>query len=138
MKNVRLIRLEEDFNFGTFGVLLIDGRVFCVTLEPADLNNHPNISSIPAQQYMCRRYSSPKYPNTFHICDVPERSSVLFHAGNTIGHTQGCVLLAQYYGKLFAKNDEKRAVLNSGKTFDEFIKRMIGTEEFHLTIKEHY
>ncbi|MEA2065883.1 MAG: DUF5675 family protein [Thermotogota bacterium] len=134
MKTVRLIRLEENFQYGTFGVLLIDSEVFCATLEPADIENQRNVSSIPAQQYLCQRYSSAKYPDTFQITNVPNRSYVLFHAGNISAHTAGCVILAQYFGKL--KGD--RAVLNSGITFKSFMNIMTGVNEFHLTIKENY
>jgi len=132
---VELIRLEEDFKYGTFGVLKIQKEVFCVTLEPADLLNKKGISSIPAQQYTCERYSSQKYPNTFQIMNVPDRDLILFHAGNEITHTEGCVILAQYYGKLKSVG---RAVLNSGSTFNEFMERMIDFDQFHLTIKEVY
>ena len=131
---IRLIRLEENYQHGTFGVLLVQTKVFCVTLEPADLQNLQNKSSIPAQQYICERYSSSKYPDTFQIMNVPGRNYVLFHSGNINEHTQGCVLLAQYFGKL--KNN--RAVLNSGKTFDMFMKLMTNYDKFHLTIKESY
>lgn len=135
MKIAELVRLEENSNFGTFGVLKIDKKVFCVTLEPADLENLKNKSSIPAQQYICKRYSSQKYPDTFQIMDVPDRDKVLFHAGNDVDDTEGCVVVAQYFGKLLGG----RAVLNSGNTFREFMKQeMAGESEFHLTIHEVY
>ena len=130
----RLIRLEENFQHGTFGILLIQAQVFCVTLEPADLQNLQNKSSIPAQQYTCNRYSSSKYPDTFQIMNVPERNCILFHSGNINEHTRGCIILGQYFGKL--KNN--RAVLNSGKTFDTFMKIMNNVDKFHLTIVENY
>ena len=131
---VRLIRLEENYKHGTFSVLIVNSNVFCVCLEPPDLENLKNKSSIPAQQYVCERYSSPKYPDTFQIMNVPERNYVLFHSGNIVGHTQGCILLGQHFGKL--KNN--RAVLNSGQTFKNFMKLMGGVEKFHLTIVESY
>jgi len=131
---VELIRLEEDFKDGTFGVLKINKEVFCVTLEPPDIENARNISSIPAQQYVCRRVDSPRYGDTFEICDVPFRTNVLVHPGNQVIHTQGCVLLAQHFGKL--RGD--RAVLNSGNTFRAFLSRMTMHNTFHLTIKEEY
>lgn len=133
MKVVELIRLEETEQ-GTFGVLKIDKRVFCVTLEPSDEENASNISSIPAQQYMCERVYSPKYGETFEIRNVPERTHVLFHAGNIAKHTKGCVLLGEYFGKL--KGD--RAVLNSGNTFKFFMEEMKDEGLFHLTVKEEY
>lgn len=134
-KVVELIRIEENEIYGTFGVLRINKEAFCVTLEPADHENASNISSIPSQQYICSRVNSPKYGNTFEVLNVPGRSHVLFHAGNTKDHTKGCILLAQYYDKL--KGD--RAVLNSGRTFEIFNERIMnGIATFHLTIKEEY
>ena len=130
---VRLIRLEESSQ-GTFGGLLICSQVFCVTLEPSDRLNERNISSIPAQQYQCMKIRSPQFGETFEIVDVPGRSHALFHAGNLSRHTQGCVILAQYFGKL----QGDRAVLNSGKTFRKFMEIMKDVNKFLLTIIECY
>ena len=134
MKTVRLTRLEDNFIYGTFGVLSIDDKVFCVTLEPPDQLNATSISSIPAQQYMCKRYSSAKYPSTFQVMNVPGRTKILFHAGNFVDNTEGCILLARKFGVLKGA----RAVLNSGDTFKRFIEIMNGADEFRLTVVEHY
>lgn len=130
---VRLIRLEESSQ-GTFGVLVICSQVFCVTLELPDRLNASNISSIPAQQYMCKKAESPRFGKTFEIYDVPSRSLILFHAGNLVSSSRGCIILAQYFGKLYGD----RAVLNSGDTFKSFMEIMKDVEAFHLTIKEIY
>ena len=130
---VRLIRLEESPQ-GTFGVLVICSQVFCVCLERPNEINERNISSIPAQQYQCLKIHSPRYGETFEIVDVPGRSHVLFHAGNTIDSTSGCVLLAQYFGKLCGY----RAILNSGATFKKFMEIMKDINSFNLTIVECY
>jgi len=129
-----LIRLEENWKHGTFGILRINKRVFCVTLEPPDLENEKNKSSIPAQQYVCRRYSSENHPDTYEITNVPGRDKVLFHSGNIKEHTSGCILLGQHFGKLH----EQRAVLNSGRTFHNFMGLMGAANVFHLTIYERY
>lgn len=134
---VELVRLEEDEDYGTFGVLKVQKLVFCVTLEPPDRENLVGRSSIPVQQYICRRYSSEKYPNTFQVMDVPGRTYVLFHAGNVVGNTAGCILLGQYYGKLRAE-ETRRGILNSGNTMKEFLRLMINHDEFHLTVKEMF
>jgi len=131
---LELIRLEENHQFGTFGVLKINKQVFCVTLEPSDRLNAPSISSIPAQQYQCARIISPKFGETFEVLKVPERENVLFHAGNIVADTQGCILLAQHYGKL----NHNRAILNSGVTFKNFMRMLNGYDKAHLTIKEYY
>jgi hypothetical protein len=117
MNNV-LIRVSEEAN-GTLGVWKIDGHAFCVTLEPPDLNNQPNISNIPPGDYIMKRYSSEKYPDTWEITGVPNRTKVLVHAGNKIRDTHGCVMQGETFGKLTAVN---REILNSGNTFRTFMQ----------------
>lgn len=131
---IELIRLEENENFGTFGVLLIQKEVFCVTLEPPDFLNMKFVSCIPEQQYLCSRVNSPTFGNTFEVRHVPDRTHVLFHAGNRVEDTEGCILLAQHFGKL--RGD--RAVLNSGRTFRKFLDTMEDVTTFHLTIKRSF
>jgi hypothetical protein len=132
-KVLELIRLE-DSSAGTFGVLKINKEPFCVTLEPWDWENMKSKSSIPAQQYTMRRYDSPSFGLTFLVENVPGRTAILFHAGNTADDTAGCILLASSFGKLRGE----RAILNSGKTFDIFMRRMDDVDFAHLTIKEVY
>jgi hypothetical protein len=132
---LRLIRLEEDDRWGTMGMLLFQERIFCATLEPSDVENAVNVSSIPAQQYWCERYSSPKFPNTYRVRNVPGRSKILFHAGNTIRDTAGCIILGQRHSILA---DKERAMLNSGDTFSAFLALTKNYELLHLTIRECY
>lgn len=132
MKILELIRLEETEQ-GTIGILKINKVVFCFTLEPPDLENRVNQSSIPAQQYLVKPYSSPKYPDVYEITNVPDRTYVLFHSGNVVNNTAGCILLGESVGKL----QGDRAILNSGKTFDKF-RNILRNENHHLTISEVY
>jgi len=134
MRIVELIRLEENPYYGTFGVLRVDKEVFCVTLEPTDYANQMGRSSIPAQQYICTKYVSHKFGTTYQVLGVPERSGICFHPGNIVKDTEGCILLAEYFGKL----QGNRAVLNSGNTFHRFITSMTAEKDFHLTIYEKY
>jgi len=132
--SVELIRLEESSEHGTFGVLKVNKELLCWTLEPKDADNAPEISSIPAQQYTCCRYSSAKYPDTFQVMDVPGRFNILFHSGNTDDDTAGCILL----GNMLSKMKESRAILNSGQTFLRFLSMLADVDEFTLTIREDY
>ncbi len=131
---LELIRLEESHKFGTFGILKIDKMIFCVTLEPSDQLNAPFISSIPAQQYMCRRYDSSRYGKTWVVENVPNRVGILFHPGNMVEDTRGCILLAQHFGKLRGN----RAILNSGQTFASFMHSTRNSIKHSLTIYEVY
>jgi len=133
MPILELVRLEESPE-GTFGVLRIQKRVFCVTLEPQDLQNVRDRSSIPAQQYLCRRHRSQRFGETFMVTDVPGRKDILFHPGNTEADTAGCILVAEHYGKLRGN----RAVLNSGVTFGRFMEALAGHDTAHLTVYERF
>ena len=130
---VELVRLETS-RAGTFGVLRINKQVHCVTLEPGDLLNRLNYSSIPAGSYWCYKDNSLRHGPTFEVADIPGRTDILFHAGNTMKDTGGCILLGEHFGKL--RGD--RAVLNSGKTFRGFLAFFKDVKKFYLTITENY
>jgi hypothetical protein len=133
MKVVEIIRIEGG-DAGSFGVMRIDKQALCVTLEPADRFNTKFTSAIPTGQYLCRKTDSAKFGKTFMVLNVPNRERVLFHPGNVPEDTQGCVVLAQHFGKL----NGDRAVLNSGETFKNFLEYMEPDDMFHLTIYDHY
>jgi len=116
----------------TYGVLKINGKSHCVTLERPDLDNAPNFSCIPAGHYVCKRVNSPRFGITFEIVDVPDRSHILLHPGNVAADSRGCVLLGRHYGEL--RGD--RAVLSSGKAFDRFMAAAEGVDEFPIYVKE--
>ena len=130
MKIIRLVRLEQSKD-GALGSLLIDGKLFCSTLEP-DAND-PERFQIPAGEYICKRFHGTKWTDTFEI-PVEGHTALLFHSGNVEGDTVGCILLARqpsYLGKY-------RAVLNSGFTFREFLRIMKNEQEFQLIIQDYY
>jgi hypothetical protein len=115
---------------GVYGVLLIEGKPFCSTLELPDKHNLRRQSCIPLGKYKCIRYSSEKFKNTFIILNVPGRSYILFHAGNIIEDSLGCILLGETEGKLRGH----RAILNSGATFNAFLEKLKDIHSFDLTI----
>jgi len=112
---------------GTFGVMVIGAEPFCVTLEPY-LHQ-----IIPAAQYIAKPFDSPKFGSVYLLRDVVGRSFIELHAGNRDDNTSGCILLAQYFGKLFGD----LAVLNSGATYKRFLKAMDG-DKLLLTIRDAF
>lgn len=128
--NARLVRLEQTSQ-GALGVLLLDNRIFCFTLEP-DVTESRKLY-IPAGDYKCKRFHGIKWPNTFEII-VEGHTAVLFHAGNVEADTHGCVLLGATTGKLKGQ----RAVLNSGITFENFMNMLYNETEFELKIVDCY
>jgi hypothetical protein len=129
MKHLELVRISgiED---GTFGVLLDDKTPFCLTVERPWLNNKKGESCIPSGEYVCKRVQSPKFGNTFEVRDVPNRTAILFHKGNIMDDSHGCIIVGEQYESL----NEKTAVLASGKAMDEFLQRTDDVDEFHLSI----
>ena len=134
MKILELVRLEESKQ-GTLGILKIDKQIFCCTLEPPDRLNERNRSNIDPQQYVCTPYVSSTHGETWKVENVPGRSGILFHKGNSVRHTSGCILLGDKFGKL---GNVLRATLNSGATFTHFLMVLANDTQVSLTIQEHY
>jgi hypothetical protein len=66
--------------------------------------------------------------------DVPERSHILFHAGNTHKDTHGCILLGLQFGKV----GKETAILASRSAFLKFMELMGNTPEAELIVIDAY
>ena len=128
------LKRVSDNEDATFGVLINGNIPFAVTLEPAWEDNKKGISCIPSGPYSCKRVKSPKFGDTFEILDVEERTHILFHKGNSERNTQGCVLIAEEFGRL----NGKAAVLASGRGFTEFMSILKEVDEFELIIEDNH
>ncbi len=126
---VEIIRIEKSENI-MLGALKLNGKILCLTLELPFNFNTPNISCIPENIYLCSRKDSPKFGNTFEIVDVPYRTNILFHTGNTVEDTLGCILLGNSLGSLKGE----RAILQSGVAFKEFMSKLKDIDHFSLHI----
>ena len=131
---INLLIIRDTFTEeSTIGKLYIDGEEFCDTLELAWRDNQRNVSCIPAGEYKTRirlpRESATR--NYIHLLieDVPNRSYVLFHRGNTAKDSRGCVLVGQSRKQDF--------VGNSRLAMDLLMKEIInlGGENIKLIIK---
>ena len=127
-----LKRVSSDTG-GTYGVFINGTKPFAVTLERPWMNNERSISCIPSGQYICRRVKSPKFGDTFEIIGVPGRSHILFHKGNKVEDTEGCILVAEQFGQL---GNDRVAILQSGAGYGELMILLAGLDEFTLTIIE--
>jgi len=134
----KIIRVEDNWIHGSFGIFVLNDEAFCITLELPNKLNKRNISCIVAKQYICERIISQKFGETFQIMNVPDRDHVLFHPANTVEDLEGCIALGANFGKLRKGNQMLRASLNSGRTFKNFMAEMKGIDRFKLTIKECY
>jgi hypothetical protein len=115
---------------GTFGVLRHGQVPFVLTLERPWQDNQAGESCIPAGRYRCGRVRSPKFGITFEVCDVPGRSHILFHSGNTIEDTEGCILV----GEEFSGTWDAPMLVSSRRGFLELFSYLEGIPEFGLNI----
>lgn len=115
---------------GTFGVLSIEGKPICVTCEDPWSGNRPNVSCIPPGHYIAQSFSGARFKRTWEVLNVPERTAILFHHGNTTDDTRGCILPGLAFGKLHGKP----AVMSSLQAME--LLRGLLPGEFELTITQ--
>lgn len=128
---IDLIRVGQSA-VGTFGVLRIGQVPFALTLEQPWRDNETNVSCIPPTEYICRRVTSPRFGDTFEVQGVERRSHILFHKGNTLADTHGCILV----GEEFATDQGIPIVAASARGYQEFMTKLAGLDEFTLRILE--
>ena len=123
-------RLTTSLEHGTFGVLLLNDLPVCVTLEESWLDNKPRESCIPCGKYNVTGYSGTKYKKVWKVHDVPGRSDILIHWGNTERNTAGCILVGQYYSNF----GDRHGIANSIRTVEMLRKEL--PKEFTLVIED--
>jgi len=119
---LRLVRTCETVD-GTFGVLHLDGRPFCLTLEPRWLDNEPMRSCIPRGSYTAMPYASAHFQReVLMLRGVPGRTAVEVHVGNTVGDTHGCILV----GTMLHDFGGRLGVGMSGRMLDALLHAIKG------------
>jgi hypothetical protein len=84
----------------TFGKLYLTGKYLCETLELPWKDNQRKISCIPTGEYRLLKRHSPKFGHHYHLQEVPGRSLILIHTGNTAKDIEGCILVGKRTGHL--------------------------------------
>lgn len=133
MKWLEIVRIEKHSDC-IRGVVKLEGVAVCKTLELPFNDNKTNVSAIPAGIYKGKPHHSPSRGEVFKILDVPGRTDILIHAGNTAKDTQGCVLIGQEYGEL----EGKTAVINSKAALADLRKHLAGENSFIVEVREDY
>ena len=93
----------------------------CHTVERPWANNAPNISCIPEGTYTLksRRFYRGGY-DTWEVTNVPGRSLILIHKGNTAEHVEGCIALGTRRGVVGGR----WAVTHSKQAFEKFLEHV--------------
>lgn len=89
-----MIRLVREVYLGdcTLGRMFFAGREV-YTLEQEWRDNTTGNSCIPEGDYVLRHHSGPQQRHAWQLMDVPGRTWILIHPGNTEVDTEGCILV---------------------------------------------
>lgn len=132
----KIVRMGEP-SIPRLGVFMWEGIPSLLTLELPWKENQPMISCIPEGEYVCKRTRGRTTSGghvisiTYEVMDVPNRSGILFHIGNSLKDTNGCILTAL---KFNPKKDIRWYLLQSNDGFQKFLNLANGVPEFKLTI----
>lgn len=123
-----LLELRRFSHDPTYGYLVC-GNLSFFTLELPWKENRVRTSCIPVGGYKCSLVNSPKFGQVIHVLDVPGRSEILFHVGNKLEDTEGCILV----GNALEMNVTNK-LTGSKKAFDRLLKAVSSYKEFGLLI----
>lgn len=128
MLKLKLIRKAHN-SLGTKGILEVPGlTTHLFTIENPWLDNKKTDSCIPTGTYICKPVISPRFGKTIEVTGVPNRSHILFHAGNSPDDTDGCILLG-----LNDTKGDRMWISNSKAAVIDFLNA-VGREPFELEI----
>ena len=127
MKEVVLQRFCYHPN-ATLGVIRLDGEVF-YSVERPWLDNAVSVSCIPVGTYEMGWRESPRFGETWHVKDVPDRTYILIHAANFAKDVEGCIGLGMgLMGDTVAVSESRKAVAR----FEELTKG----QEWQLKVED--
>jgi len=87
-----LNRLPSSDLLGTYGTFVLNNRPICHSLELPWRSNDVSVSCIPVGDYEVIKAHSPRFGDTFYFKNVPGRTGILIHPGNSLIDTRGCIL----------------------------------------------
>lgn len=126
--------VRDSFSSGsTAGVLFVDSRPFCNTLEPAigKKVKYGKGCCIAPGIYSIDFHYSPKFGKyMLTLCGVRGRFGILVHSGNTPNDTSGCILVGE--------RENISVLSNSRSTLDKLFDcclDVIGKESISIIIK---
>ena len=122
-----ILQREYEDEFGTHGNLSLNGEFLCYTLEEPWRGNMRRVSCVPSGDYECVKHNG-SFKNVWRLLDVPNRTAVLIHSGNTLADTEGCILVGMSFGEIKGKP----AVLQSQDALDMLRRKL--PKEFTLQV----
>lgn len=129
MPKLILTRIDQSAS-GTFGSLCDEANnQVAVTCERPD-NGNQKMGCIPTGAYQVIVFNSPSKGRDFLVQNVPARSMIEIHKGNTIKDTEGCILVGATFGSV----NGMKGILNSSITLQNMLRSF--PQGFSLEITE--
>lgn len=134
-----ILQREDSTDDGTYGTLRFPDGTVLNTLELPWRDNAPKMSSVAPGTYDCKMRGTTSFGESYEVMNVPGRSGVLIHAGNSAGSadkgmkadSQGCILL----GMGRAMKGTQKVITASKPAMNMFHEKM-GKQPFKLTIRQ--
>ena len=103
MNSCNLLIVRETYtDESVIGKLYMNGEFVSYTLELSWRNNEKSISCVPRGVYDCKirlaKNSASRNYDHLILEDVPNRSYILFHRGNSAKDSKGCILTGMMRG----------------------------------------
>ena len=94
------------------GYLLINDKAVCYVLEKPWLENIPEISAIPSGEYPASIRTDGTKGWRIELSNVPGRTNVQIHVGNTTADSRGCLLPGKTIEDSLCKVSESKAAMD--------------------------
>lgn len=130
-----MLKRFDHREWGTYGALLGPKGPFIVTLERPWTDGFGKMSYIKAGVYPMVRVQSPKFGETFEIQNVVGRSKILFHGGNWVDDSRGCILTGTTFDPV-GGSDGKSGVTGSKMAFDEMMDLLRGVDRLTIHVSD--
>lgn len=143
MGAIKLVRYYTPL--GTWGELTArkrdDSEFTCYTMEKRWYANKRAASCIPEGEYslklraspMVKRTSKGRYEKGWEVTAVPGRDFIMFHPGNYVRNSDGCILVGS---SIACISHEGLMVTASQDTFDKFMKFLDDAEPWSIHIAQ--
>ena len=130
MNSCNLLIVRETYtDESVIGKLYLNGEFISYTLELAWNNNQKSISCVPRGVYDCKirlaKDSASRNYDHLILEDVPNRSYILFHRGNSAKDSKGCILTGMMKGDNVIYQSKTAHTLLMDKIFKEKLDRKI-------------
>ena len=119
---------QEDDGKETTGWLKDGDTILAYTIERPWLNNQHDISCIPPGTYLFYSFQSPHNGDCWRTDQVPNRTAIEIHAGNTVSDVDGCIIVGDMAKDMVGYKE----VFNSQKTMKMLKSKLADT--FYLNV----